>query len=93
MCSALAHGADEVELVLNLGWRRVPAPLVVLGHLIAKGASGQVEGDGQSAGILRAHEGHQHRRKPVQRVRDDPGRGLNVGRQGEEGPKGQGHAV
>ena len=89
----LAHGADEIELVFNLGRRLGTTALVVLGQGVAKRTTGQIEGNGQRAGVLRTHQRDQHRREAVQRVRDDTRRRLYVGGQCEECTKGERHSV
>ena len=69
--------------------RRLSTPaLVVLHHRVAKGATGEVEGDRECARILRANEREQHPREAVQGVRDETIGGREVGREREEGSKG-----
>ena len=47
---------DHLELGQEVGRRLRPPRLVVLDHLVPEGFSGQVEGDGQAAGMVVADQ-------------------------------------
>ncbi len=89
----LTEVANQFELVLDLRRGLGPSALVVLDHHVAKRAARKVEGHGQRARILATHERQQHRRETVQGVGDESFGSRDVGRQSEEGSKGQRHAV
>ncbi len=84
---------DHLELGQEVG-RRLRSPrLVVLDHLVPEGFSGQVEGDGQAAGMVVADQVVEHRREPVDGIGHDAGAGGQIGRQRKVSPEGEGHAV
>ena len=52
----LTEIANQFELVLDLGRRLGPTALVVLDHVVAERATREVEGHGERAWVLAAHQ-------------------------------------
>ncbi len=73
-------GREDVRRLLTAG-------LVVGVHVVPERRRPGVEGDGDVVGLLVAEHLDEHRREPVDGVRDRPRPRREVGRQGVEGPE------
>ncbi len=87
------HLAHEPHLLAEDVGSLLPTGLVVVEELVAERRLGTVEGDGDAVGTMVLEQVDQHRGEPEDGVRDLPGCGRHVRRQGEEGAVGERVAV
>ncbi len=85
----LDHLADQPHLLFEDVGGGVAVGLVVGDPLVAERRLGAVEGDRDGVGLVVAHQVQQHRREPVDRVRDLARRQRDVSRKGKEGAVGE----
>ena len=87
------HLVDQRQLRGEHVRRLLTARLVLGVHLVPERRRSGVEGDGDVLGLLVPEHLDQHRREAVDGVRDRPGAGREVRREGIKRPVGQGMAI
>ena len=89
----LEHLSDQPHLLAEDVGCRLALRLVGRRHLVAERGFGPVERDRDQVGVVVLHQVDEHRGEPEHGVGDLPRCGRHVGREGEEGPVGEGVPV